>query len=69
MRHALFLITGMIVFVPTGVRAQDQRKTVTIEVRLPEKAKLFIEGKETRSTGPVRLFVSPPLAAGKYSVC
>jgi uncharacterized protein (TIGR03000 family) len=64
----LFLRTGIIVLLlPAAVIAQDQGKTVTIEVRLPEKARLFIEGRETKSTGPVRLFVSPPLAAGKYS--
>jgi uncharacterized protein (TIGR03000 family) len=57
----------MVLVVPAGGRAQDRGKTVTVEVLLPEKARLFIEGQETKSTGPVRKFVSPPLPPGKYS--
>ena len=53
--------------VPAGTLAQDWRKTVTVEVFVPEGARLFIEGQETRSTGPMRRFVSPPLLPGKYT--
>lgn len=44
----------------------DDGKTVTLEVYLPEQARLFIEGQEMRHKGPKRCFVSPPLAPGKY---
>ena len=38
---------------------QDDRKTVTVEVYLPESARLFIEGQEMRFQGPTPRFVSP----------
>ena len=47
--------------------AQEDRKTVLVEVYLPEGARLFMEGQEMRSTGPMRRFVSPPLPPGKYT--
>jgi hypothetical protein len=53
--------------IPAGTFAQEYRKTVTLEVYVPEDARLFIEGKDTRSTGPCRRFVSPPLVPGKYT--
>jgi uncharacterized protein (TIGR03000 family) len=53
--------------IPAGTFAQQYRKTVTVEVYLPEGARLFIEGQETRSKGPMRRFVSPPLPPGKYT--
>jgi uncharacterized protein (TIGR03000 family) len=46
--------------------AQDDRKTVTLEVYLPEGARLFVQDQEMRSEGPMRRFVSPPLPPGKY---
>jgi len=52
--------------IPAGAVAQDYRKTVTVEVYLQENARLFIEGQETNSRGPMRRFVSPPLTPGKY---
>ncbi len=53
--------------IPAGTLAQDDRKTVTVEVYLPEGARLFIEGQETTSKGTMRRFESPPLAPGKYT--
>src|SRR5262249_7399902 len=46
--------------IPAGTFAQEYRKTVTVEVYWPEGARLFIEGQEARSKGPMRRFVSPP---------
>lgn len=51
----------------SGTFAQDYRKTVTVEVFLPEDARLFIEGRDTRSHGPMRRFVSPPIPPGDYT--
>lgn len=52
---------------PAALFGREQRKSVTVEVYLPESARLFIEGQETRSKGPKRRFVSPPLVPGKYT--
>src|SRR4029077_12836427 len=62
------MATGLLTcLIPVGTFAQNDRKTVTVEVYLPEDARLVIEGQETRSTGPMRRFVSPPLPPGKYT--
>jgi uncharacterized protein (TIGR03000 family) len=53
--------------IPAGTFAQEYPKTVTVEVYLPEDARLFIEGKEMRFKGSMRRFVSPPLPSGKYT--
>ena len=53
--------------IPDGTFAQEHRKTVALEVYLPEAAGLFIEGQEISSKGPKRRFVSPPLGPGKYA--
>jgi uncharacterized protein (TIGR03000 family) len=53
--------------IPAGTFAQEYRKTVTVEVYLPEGARLFIEGREMSFSGPMRRFVSPPLPPGKYT--
>ena len=53
--------------IPAGSFAQESRKPVTVEVYWPEGARLFIEGREMRSHGPMRRFVSPPLPPGKYT--
>jgi uncharacterized protein (TIGR03000 family) len=45
---------------------QSPRKTVILEVLLPDNARLFIEDQETKSTGWMRTFESPPLPPGKY---
>ena len=53
--------SGAVSVVDPGRRfAQEQRKTVTLEVYLPETARLFIEGQDTKSKGSMRRFVSPP---------
>jgi uncharacterized protein (TIGR03000 family) len=64
------LILGAALFaslILSGTFAQDYRKTVTIEVYLPEGTRLFIEGQELRARAPMSRFVSPPLAPGKYN--
>jgi uncharacterized protein (TIGR03000 family) len=62
------LAAGLFVcLVPTGTLAQQGRQRVTVEVYVPESARLFFEGQQTRSTGPKRRFVSPPLPPGKYT--
>jgi uncharacterized protein (TIGR03000 family) len=53
--------------IPAGTWAQDYRKTVTVEIYLPEGARLYIEGQEMTFKGPMRRFVSPPLSPGKYT--
>lgn len=64
----LILASGLIVCVAlAGAFAQEDLKTVTVEVYLPEDAQLFIEGKEMTSKGSMRRFLSPPLSPGKYT--
>lgn len=53
--------------IPAGTFAQEYQKTVTVEVFLPEDARLFIEGQEMRPKGLRRLFESPPLPPGRYT--
>jgi uncharacterized protein (TIGR03000 family) len=68
MCRRLVLVTGLLVCLnSTGTMAQDWQKTVMVEVYVPEGARLFIEGQEMRSNGPMRRFVSPPLQPGKYA--
>ena len=52
---------------PADTLAQEYGQTVTVEVHLLECAPLVIESQETRSKGPMRRFVSPPLPPGKYN--
>ncbi len=64
----LILGAGLFVcLILTGASAQEWRMSVTVEVYLPEGARLFIEGRETRSQSPMSRFVSPPLPPGKYT--
>jgi uncharacterized protein (TIGR03000 family) len=68
MRRNLILAAGLFAcLIPAGSFAQEYRKTVTVEVYWPEGARLFIEGREMRSDGPMRRFVSPPLPPGHYT--
>jgi uncharacterized protein (TIGR03000 family) len=53
--------------IPAAASAQEDRKTITVEVYLPETARLFIEGQETNSKGTKRRFESPPMPPGKYT--
>jgi uncharacterized protein (TIGR03000 family) len=52
--------------IPALTFAQEWRKTITVEIYLPEDAKLFIEGQEMSFKAPMHRFVSPPLQPGKY---
>ncbi len=64
----LILSAGLFAcLISAGTFAQDYRKTVTVEVYLPEGARLFIEGQETTSKGLMCRFVSPPLPPGMYT--
>ena len=68
MWRSLILLTGVLMCViPAGASAQELRKPVTVEVYLPQSARLFIEGQETSPKGPKRRFVSPPMPPGKYA--
>jgi uncharacterized protein (TIGR03000 family) len=63
----LILAAGLLAcLIAAGTFAQEYRNTVTVEVYLPEGARLFIEGQETRCEGLVCRFVSPPLPPGHY---
>ena len=53
--------------IPAATFAQDYRKTVMLEVYLPQGARLFIEGQKMRPQGAMSRFVSPPLPPGKYT--
>jgi uncharacterized protein (TIGR03000 family) len=66
-RNAILTAGLFACLIPAGTFAQDYRTTVTVEVYLPEDARLFIEGQDTTSHGPMRRFVSPPLAPGNYT--
>ena len=48
---------------PAG--AQDEGQRATLRVRLPADAKLLVDGQETKQTGSLRRFYSPPLEPGK----
>jgi uncharacterized protein (TIGR03000 family) len=47
---------------PAGAQEEGQR--VTLRVRLPADAKLIVDGQETKQTGSLRRFYSPPLKSG-----
>src|SRR5437764_2046976 len=67
MWRKLMLAAGLSAcLIPVGTFAQDYRKTVTLEVYLPQDARLFIEGQERKFTAPMSRFTSPPLSPGKY---
>ena len=68
MRRNVIVAAGLLAcLIPAGTFAQEDRRTVTVEVYWPEGARLFIEGREMRSNGPMRRFVSPPLPPGHYT--
>ena len=43
---------------------KDEGQRATLRVRLPADAKLMVDGQETRQTGSLRRFYSPPLKPG-----
>ncbi len=49
----------------TPAAAQQAAQPANLRIRLPADARLTVEGQETRQTGPVRRFISPPLTPGK----
>ena len=67
MWRKLILAVGLFAVIPAETFVGEHGKTVTVEVYLPPRARLLIEGQETRSRGPMRRFVSPPLPPGRYA--
>ena len=69
MRRTVLVFVCLIGLVPSArpALAQSSRTTVILEVLPPEDARLFIEDKDTQSTGAMRTFESPPLSPGKYT--
>jgi uncharacterized protein (TIGR03000 family) len=68
MRRNLILATGLFtLLIQAGTLAQEYRETITVEVFLPEGARLYVEGQEMRYKGPAPRFVSPPLPPGHYT--
>jgi uncharacterized protein (TIGR03000 family) len=64
--HLLLPVALLTSLLPVPTPAQDWRKTVTLEIYLPESSRLFIEGREMKFTTPMHRFTSPPLEPGKY---
>ncbi len=68
MRRNWILAAGLFAcLISAGTFAQPYRKTVTVEVYLPEDARLFLEGQEMMSRGTMRRFTSPTLPPGQYT--
>ena len=69
MPRTVLVLVGLIGLVISAMPAlgQSPRKTVILEILLPEDARLLIEGQETKATGSMRNFESPPLPPGKYT--
>src|SRR5947208_3272990 len=69
MSRALLVLTVLTGFLGLAgmASAQAREKTVRLEVWVPENARLFIEGKEMRTTGAMCIFDSQPLPQGKYT--
>jgi uncharacterized protein (TIGR03000 family) len=64
----LILAVGLLACgIPGGAGAQESRNTVTVEIYLPEGARVYIENQEMNAKAPMCRFVSPPLAPGKYT--
>jgi uncharacterized protein (TIGR03000 family) len=65
---ALVGLAGL--FLTAALLAQDKApmQPVRLKITVPEKAELEIEGVKTKSTGPVRRFISPPVEVGKNYV-
>jgi uncharacterized protein (TIGR03000 family) len=62
---ALALISLIRVPAAADEARQEPRERATIQVDLPEDARLTFDGESTVSTGPYRVFVSPPLTRGR----
>lgn len=60
------LLALLLIAPPLGAQpAASEKKPATVVIKLPEKARLIIEGHETRQTGPQRQFETPPLTPGQ----
>jgi uncharacterized protein (TIGR03000 family) len=62
----LACLIGLVVPVRPAL-GQSPDKSIILEILLPEDARLFLEGQDTKSTGAMRTFESPPLPPGKYT--
>jgi uncharacterized protein (TIGR03000 family) len=62
---ALFSLTAPALTAGEPAAAPAERSPATVRVTLPADATLTIDGQATQSTSGQRLFVSPPLDAGK----
>jgi uncharacterized protein (TIGR03000 family) len=62
---AVLAVTAMSVDVARLSAAPPRGAPATIDVTLPADAQLTIDGQSTRSTSDHRLFITPPLEAGK----
>ncbi len=66
-RKAILAAWLVACLIPARVPGQDELKRVMLEIYVPEKAQLLIEGQDTLSKGTKRKFLSPPLPPGKYT--
>src|SRR6516165_10717705 len=62
-RSPLLCVCLALVIAPA--RGQEAGQRATLRVLLPGDARLVVDGKQTRQTGPVRRFSSPPLDPDK----
>jgi uncharacterized protein (TIGR03000 family) len=62
---ALALVSLIRVPAAADEARQEPRERATILVDLPEVARLTFDGESTTSTGPLRVFLSPPLTRGR----
>lgn len=61
-----FRVACIFLFVAAGAAgAQEAEQRATLRIRLPAGARLLVDGQETKQTGRIRLFTSPPLKAEK----
>lgn len=51
---------------PVYVEPELDPTRVYLKLQVPDKAEVFLQGRQMEATGPDRLFISPQLAAGIY---
>jgi uncharacterized protein (TIGR03000 family) len=51
-------------YTPETARSSMQPNQVSLEVRVPADAEIFVEGEKTAQKGTLRRFVSPPITPG-----
>jgi uncharacterized protein (TIGR03000 family) len=64
-RGRFHLVCFCLALAVAPARAQEPGQRASLRVYLPGTARLVIDGKQTKQTGPVRRFYSPPLDPGK----